>query len=200
MPLASPRGRAPSVSGVKSTLITASLVAIRQMGWEERYHQALPPDRHDVLRSLVAGSWSPIELAKAHYTACDKMRLTCRPEMIKMGEDVFNVRRRASSRPWRERPSKRGPRPGSYSGAGAASGTGSSSGRHRGLQGRPQGGLRRSPPVRASRAPYFRAAFRSYFRDRRRAPIEGRLHERIAGVCDRDGCRDSLFVGVSAPP
>jgi hypothetical protein len=68
-------------------LITASLVAIRQMGWEERYYEALPRDRHDDLRSLVAGSWSSIELATAHYTACDRMGLTP-AEMIKIGEDV----------------------------------------------------------------------------------------------------------------
>ena len=87
VPLSFPRGRARGVSRVRSTLITASLVAIRQMGWEERYYQALPPDRHDELRSLVAGSWSSLELATAHYTSCDKIGLTP-AEMTKMGEDV----------------------------------------------------------------------------------------------------------------
>jgi hypothetical protein len=87
VPLAFPRGRTPRLARVRSTLITASLVAIRQMGWEERYYQALPPEMHDELRSLVAGSWSTLELATAHYTACDKMGLTS-AEMIKMGEDV----------------------------------------------------------------------------------------------------------------
>jgi hypothetical protein len=87
VPLAFPRGQARNLARVRSTLITASLVAIRQMGWEERYYQALPPNKHDDLRSLVAGSWSSIELATAHYTACDKMGLTP-AEMISIGEDV----------------------------------------------------------------------------------------------------------------
>ena len=87
LPLAFPRGRARKLSRVRSTLITASLVAIRQMGWEERYYRALPPERHDDLRSLVAGSWSPMDLVTAHYTACDAMGLTP-AEMIMIGEDV----------------------------------------------------------------------------------------------------------------
>jgi hypothetical protein len=87
VPLAAPRGRARTVTRVRSTLITASLVALRQMGFEERYYQALPKERHEDLHSLVAGSWVPLEIAMLHYTACDKLGLTA-AEMTLLGEDV----------------------------------------------------------------------------------------------------------------
>jgi len=71
----------------RSTLITASLVALRQVGVEERYFGALPQERHDELRSLVAGSWVPLELATLHYSACDRLGLTS-AELTRIGEDV----------------------------------------------------------------------------------------------------------------
>lgn len=87
VPLTFAAGRAPKLLRVRSTLLTASLVAIRQMGWEERYYRALPPERHHEMRSLVAGSWSSMDLVTAHYTACDGMGLTP-AEMTTIGEDV----------------------------------------------------------------------------------------------------------------
>ncbi len=87
VPFSAPRGRARPVSRVRSTLITASLVALRQMGFEERYYRALPQERHEELHSLVAGTWVSLELAAIHYTACDSLGLTA-TEMTQLGEDV----------------------------------------------------------------------------------------------------------------
>ncbi len=81
------RGHTRPVTQVRSTLIAASIHGLREMGWEERYLTALPPERRTDMRMLTAGAWLPLEVAMTHYRACDAMLLT--PEEIaRMGETV----------------------------------------------------------------------------------------------------------------
>jgi hypothetical protein len=75
------------VSQVRSTLLSASLTAIRRMGWEQRYFAQLPASLHGEMRNLTAGFWVPVDIAQAHYTACDAMMLTD-VEAMALGEDV----------------------------------------------------------------------------------------------------------------
>ena len=82
-----PHGNYPPIRHVRSTLLTASLQGIRQLGWEQRYFDALPAELHDTLRTLIAGTWCPFELGIAHYTACDAMGLSKR-ETEAMGASV----------------------------------------------------------------------------------------------------------------
>jgi hypothetical protein len=72
---------------VRSTLLSASVQGVRHLGWEKRYFDALPPGLHDEIRMLVAGVWIPVDLAIAHYTACDRMGLTS-DEIEQMGSAV----------------------------------------------------------------------------------------------------------------
>jgi hypothetical protein len=80
-------GTSPSVTRVRSTLLSASLQGVRQMGWEKRYFSVLPAALHDEIRMLIAGVWIALDLAIAHYTACDRMELS--PDEIReMGKAV----------------------------------------------------------------------------------------------------------------
>jgi hypothetical protein len=79
--------RLPLVTRVRSTLLSASLQGVRSMGFEERYLAQLPKPLHPTIASLVAGTWVPLDLAMAHYTACDRMALTP-TEMALIGEEV----------------------------------------------------------------------------------------------------------------
>ena len=82
-----PRDAAPRVTRVRSTLIAASLHGIRNMGWEARYLAALPKELHFEMQMLTAGSWVPLSVGTAHYTACEEMGLGAR-EMDAIGSDV----------------------------------------------------------------------------------------------------------------
>ena len=87
LPFAHGGTRSPMVTRVRSTLITASLLLIREYAWETRYYASLPAHRHDEIRSLVAGTWVSLALAVDHYTAMDGLGLTT-AEIEKIGEDV----------------------------------------------------------------------------------------------------------------
>jgi hypothetical protein len=82
-----PSGDYPLVRRVRSTLLSASLQGVRQMGWEKRYFDALPPALHDEMRMMTAGTWLPLDLGIAHYTACDSMGLSG-DDMEEMGRAV----------------------------------------------------------------------------------------------------------------
>jgi len=82
-----PPGDCPRVSRVRSTLLSASLQGVRQMGWEERYFEVLPHALHAEMRMLAPGVWLPIALGIAHYTACDQMGLSI-DDVKEMGKAV----------------------------------------------------------------------------------------------------------------
>jgi hypothetical protein len=75
------------VTAVRSTLLTSSLASLRNRGLFERY-DALQRSRHrDVILSCVAGEWLDLEVAFAHYQACDALGLD-REEQLEIGKDV----------------------------------------------------------------------------------------------------------------
>ena len=82
-----PAGRPRPVTQVRSTLITASIQGLREMGWESRYYAELPPERHLEMKMMTAATWLPLEVGLTHYRACDAMRLSPE-EMDRMGQSV----------------------------------------------------------------------------------------------------------------
>jgi hypothetical protein len=60
---------------VRSTLIISSYSAMRDSGRSAAYLEALPLQHHGPVLQAVAGTWMPIEVALAHYTACDMLGL-----------------------------------------------------------------------------------------------------------------------------
>ena len=77
----------PLASRVRSTLLSASLTGLRELGWEHRYFRALPTEMHMEMRTIPASSWLPLETAHRHYSACDRMGLSSE-DMRAMGKAV----------------------------------------------------------------------------------------------------------------
>jgi hypothetical protein len=70
-----PREQVPLVSSVRGTVIIASLRGLKRAGLEARYLAALGRRHHDVVTSITAGVWLPVEFAIAHYEACEALAL-----------------------------------------------------------------------------------------------------------------------------
>jgi hypothetical protein len=64
------------VTAVKSMLLQFSVAQIKHYGYFERYAQFIAPPLLGELLSHVASSWLPVEVAMAHYEACDRLGLT----------------------------------------------------------------------------------------------------------------------------
>lgn len=61
--------------------------SLRSRGLFERYSALLSHNYRDRVLNSVAGEWLSTEIALAHYSACDALRLTVE-EQIGMGRDV----------------------------------------------------------------------------------------------------------------
>ena len=80
---------------VRNTVLQASLGELREAGYFERYASNIAPSVLQELSSNLAPSWVPIELADAHYEACDRMGLNAE-ELQRIGHAV-GVRVRQTS-------------------------------------------------------------------------------------------------------
>lgn len=60
---------------VRSTVLVTSIQALREAGYEARYAAHAAPSLRERLFGLGAPTWLPIELAEAHYGACDALGL-----------------------------------------------------------------------------------------------------------------------------
>lgn len=76
VPLRAPRGRVPPVTHVRSTLISASITAMRARGRYEEYLARLPRVHHETVVHMVAGVWVPIDVAVAHYETVEHLGFT----------------------------------------------------------------------------------------------------------------------------
>ena len=65
----------PVVTAVRGTMLVSSVGTIRELGLYERYYACLPEAMREQVLYTLAMSWSPIEVAIAHYEACDRMGL-----------------------------------------------------------------------------------------------------------------------------
>jgi len=75
------------VTAVRSTLITSSLTSLRARGLFERYDALQTSPHRQKILNLVAGEWLPMDVAFAHYQACDALGLSVE-EQIAIGKDV----------------------------------------------------------------------------------------------------------------
>jgi hypothetical protein len=65
----------PNTTQFRSTWIVQSLGSLRSSGHFERYLTELREYKEEIL-SCVAAAWLPIEVARAHYRACDALGLS----------------------------------------------------------------------------------------------------------------------------
>lgn len=61
---------------IRSTLLAGSLQTLRAKGHFDAYIEALPKELHSQVLEVVAGSWMPIAIGMAHYSACEAIGLT----------------------------------------------------------------------------------------------------------------------------
>jgi len=74
-------------TAVRSTLITSSLASLRELQLFDRYDALQRSPHRDTILNCVAGEWLELEVAFAHYRACDALGLT-REEQIALGKAV----------------------------------------------------------------------------------------------------------------
>jgi hypothetical protein len=72
---------------VRTTLIVSSLQSLRRRERFDDYLALLPAERHAAVQSMIAGQWAPMELALAHYQACQALGLQA-AELNLVGREV----------------------------------------------------------------------------------------------------------------
>lgn len=72
---------------VRGSLVVSSLQTLRDLALFDRYLAHLESDKREPILFALASSWLPVELAMAHYGACDAMGLPD-SELLKIGEHV----------------------------------------------------------------------------------------------------------------
>ncbi len=72
----------------RSTWITASQATLRGLGAWDRYEAAIDPAHRAALLSAVAGMWMPIDVARAHYLACDSLGFG-ESELVEIGRSAM---------------------------------------------------------------------------------------------------------------
>lgn len=87
IPFDGPREQIAPADAYRSTWLMSSLQALRDRGHLDAYYRALDPKLHDTMRSLVVGVWTPMDIARAHYEACDRLLLGT-AEQIALGRAV----------------------------------------------------------------------------------------------------------------
>ena len=74
-------------SEFRSTWLSSSIRALRERDLWNAYLEILPAEFHEVVETHVAGMWLPMEVAMAHYEACDALPLGA-TEMYEIGAEV----------------------------------------------------------------------------------------------------------------
>lgn len=75
------------VTAVKNVVLLSSLTQLENGGHLERYTELVDPEVLERVRSGLATEWAPIELAEAHYQACDGLGLND-DELAELGRRV----------------------------------------------------------------------------------------------------------------
>lgn len=86
LPFPAERESIPPATAYRSTWIVSSLQTLRERGHFEAYRRNLAA-HHDRIFSALAGSWLPMDVARAHYEACNRLGLGLE-EQIAMGLGV----------------------------------------------------------------------------------------------------------------
>ncbi len=71
-----PRHLVAQATQFRSTWLSASLRSLRERNLLASYLEHLPRQHHEAMLQAVVGVWLPIEVAMAHYEACDALALS----------------------------------------------------------------------------------------------------------------------------
>ncbi|HYQ04589.1 MAG TPA: hypothetical protein VER96_38210 [Polyangiaceae bacterium] len=72
---------------VRGTLLASSIQSLRSRGLFDRYATLLSHSYRDRVLNSVAGEWLGADIALAHYSACDALRLSVE-DQVGMGREV----------------------------------------------------------------------------------------------------------------
>jgi hypothetical protein len=86
-PYPAPIEQLGELSHVRGSLLASSMQSLRSRGLFERYAALLLPAQRDAVLNSIAGEWLALEVAHAHYSACDALQLSVEEQMA-MGRDV----------------------------------------------------------------------------------------------------------------
>jgi hypothetical protein len=75
LPLRAPRSRLGVATSVRSALVTSSIQSLRARGLHERYATRLGEGRRAAIATAARAVWIPMDLAVAHYEACEALHL-----------------------------------------------------------------------------------------------------------------------------
>jgi hypothetical protein len=87
VPLTEPLTSLTVVTHVRSTLLVSSIGTIKEAGFLERYNERLLPEIRKEMSALLAGAWARVELAEAHYAACDALKIAP-GQQLELGRSV----------------------------------------------------------------------------------------------------------------
>jgi hypothetical protein len=82
-------GKVSVATHFKSTWLTASIDGLKARGHYARYAELLAARHRETILHAIAGVWLPMEVAQAHYAACDALLLT-QAEQVAMGREVLS--------------------------------------------------------------------------------------------------------------
>ena len=94
-PFIAPKDRIKPTTMFRSTWLTSSMRALRDRNLEKAYFARLPAKYHESVANSVAGVWLPIEVAEAHYEACDSLQLPL-SDILEIGKTVTRFAHKTS--------------------------------------------------------------------------------------------------------
>lgn len=74
---------------MRSTLLIASINTLRTLGRFDDYAAHLSPEHKEMLLTAIAGTWVPMDVAMAHYDACETLGLPI-DQQVANGRVVFD--------------------------------------------------------------------------------------------------------------
>lgn len=87
LPLHVPRSELAPTTQFRSTWVVSSQNTLRDRGHYHRYLELLPEAHHDALSMMIVGGWVPMDVAAAHYEACEALDLPA-SERVEIGRAV----------------------------------------------------------------------------------------------------------------
>lgn len=83
------------ITAVRNSVVQGSLAMLRHLGLYERYVEHIDPAILQEISTNLGPHWMPVEVAHAHYRACDDMALSTE-ELEKMGQVAGQLARKTS--------------------------------------------------------------------------------------------------------
>jgi hypothetical protein len=84
VPLPHPRSEIADATHFRSTWLTASRATLTERGYGAKYEANLDPMLREAVLSAVPGIWLPMNVAYAHYEACDRLEIGTE-ELLEIG-------------------------------------------------------------------------------------------------------------------